>query len=457
MFLMMILIFVLGYVFIVLEHPLKINKTASALVIGVLCWVVYMLGADQILSLGYSSSWKQFLSFYPNSHGSEAVHTFIADYEITKHLGDISEILFFLLGAMTIVEVIDQHQGFNVITDKIRTTNKVKLLWIVGFLTFFLSALLDNLTTTIVMVTLLRKLINHKQTRWIFASMVVLTANAGGAWSPIGDVTTIMLWIGGQITSLKIIEGVFLPSLTCAIVPLVILSFSVKGEIGSSKNTASNEEFSTPTERIAVLALGGFGLLSVPVFKAVTHLPPYLGMLLSLGLIWLISDIVYRNKPDEIKYKLRVSTVIQRVDVPTVLFFLGILSAVTALQSAGQLNLLAHYLDDKLHNVYLIDMAIGFLSSIIDNVPLVAGAMGMYPLTDAFTVGYLANFVQDGTFWEFLAYTSGTGGSILIIGSAAGIAAMGMEKIEFLWYLKHISWLALVGYLSGCLVYFLMS
>lgn len=453
MFILMIILFVIGYFFIAMEHPFKIDKTASALITGVVCWVVYMLGSDSILSLGYSSAWADFVKMFPALPHDEAIHRFIAEDQITRHLGDISAILFFLLGAMTIVEVVDQHQGFQVITDKITTTHKVKLLWIISFLTFFLSAVLDNLTTTIVVVALLRKLINEKRLRWTFAGMVILAANAGGAWSPIGDVTTIMLWIGGQVTTLKIISGVLLPSLVSMLVPLIILSFTIKGEVVRPKGNLSEKDVSSSGERVAVLTLGGLGLLSVPVFKSLTHLPPYLGMLLSLGVIWLISDVVYINRSEEIRGKLKVSSILQRVDVPTILFFLGILSAVSALQSAGHLNLLAQYLDAKLHNVYLINITIGLLSSIVDNVPLVAGAMGMYPVADASATGYLANFVQDGTFWEFLAYTAGTGGSILIIGSAGGIAAMGMEKIEFLWYLKRISWLALIGYFAGALVY----
>jgi Na+/H+ antiporter NhaD/arsenite permease-like protein len=455
MFILMVVVFVLGYAAIALEHPLKVDKAASALIIGTLCWVFYILGAEEILNLGFSPAWDSFLAAHPDAHGLHAIHEFIVEYEIIHHIGEIGEILFFLLGAMTIVEVVDQHEGFKIITDRIKTTNKVKLLWILSFLTFFMSALLDNLTTTIVLVALLRKLIDDKQTRWFFASMVVLAANAGGAWSPIGDVTTIMLWIGGQVTALKIIEGVFLPSLVCMVVPLAILSFTMKGKV--SRPVVDNDEivYTTPKERTIFLALGVGGLLFVPVFKTVTHLPPYMGMLLSLGMIWVAGEIIHRNKPKEIKNKLKVVAILQRVDVPTVLFFLGILSAVAALQSAGHLSILSKYLDENLGNIYLIDLAIGILSSIVDNVPLVAGAMGMYPIAEAGATGYAASFVQDGVFWEFLAYTAGTGGSMLIIGSAAGVAAMGLEKIDFIWYLKKITWLALIGYLAGAAVYYL--
>ncbi len=455
MFILMVVVFVLGYAAIALEHPLKVDKAASALIIGTLCWVFYILGAEEILNLGFSPAWDSFLAAHPDAHGLHAIHEFIVEYEIIHHIGEIGEILFFLLGAMTIVEVVDQHEGFKIITDRIKTTNKVKLLWILSFLTFFMSALLDNLTTTIVLVALLRKLIDDKQTRWFFASMVVLAANAGGAWSPIGDVTTIMLWIGGQVTALKIIEGVFLPSLVCMVVPLAILSFTMKGKVSRPVVDNDEIEYTTPKERTIFLALGVGGLLFVPVFKTVTHLPPYMGMLLSLGMIWVAGEIIHRNKPKEIKNKLKVVAILQRVDVPTVLFFLGILSAVAALQSAGHLSILSKYLDENLGNIYLIDLAIGILSSIVDNVPLVAGAMGMYPIAEAGATGYAASFVQDGVFWEFLAYTAGTGGSMLIIGSAAGVAAMGLEKIDFIWYLKKITWLALIGYLAGAAVYYL--
>ena len=456
MFILMVVVFVLGYTAIALEHPLKVDKAASALIIGTLCWVLYILGAEEILHLGFSRAWESFLLANPDAHGIHAMHEFIVEKEIIHHLGEIGEILFFLLGAMTIVEVVDQHEGFKIITDKIKTTKKVKLLWILSFLTFFMSALLDNLTTTIVLVALLRKLVDDKQTRWFFASMVVLAANAGGAWSPIGDVTTIMLWIGGQVTTLKIIEGVILPSLVSMIVPLIILTFTMKGDVKRPELEEEDIDYTTPKERIIFLILGVGGLLFVPVFKTTTHLPPYMGMLLSLGVIWVIGEIIHRNKPAEIKNKLKVTAVLERVDVPTVLFFLGILSAVAALQSAGHLNILAKYLDDNLKNIFLIDLAIGVLSSIVDNVPLVAGAMGMYPVHEAGAVGYDAFFVQDGAFWEFLAYTAGTGGSILIIGSAAGVAAMGLEKIDFIWYLKKISWLAIFGYLLGAAVYYAM-
>ncbi|MFV0289541.1 MAG: sodium:proton antiporter NhaD [Mangrovibacterium sp.] len=449
MFELMVIVFVLGYIGIALEHTININKAATALIIGTLCWVIYIIGAQEILSMDLSSAWREFSTLHHENLGfKESLH-FITEHEVVLHLGETAEILFFLLAAMTIVEMVDSHNGFAIITDKIKTTNKVKLLWIMGILTFFMSALLDNLTTTIVMIALLRKLIDDKETRWFFASIVVLAANAGGAWSPIGDVTTIMLWIGGQITALKIIESVFLPSAISILIPLIILSFSMKGNVKTPESKHVEESLATKREEKFMLTIGVLGLLSVPVFKAVTHLPPYMGMLLALGVIWLISEIIHRKKPAEIREQLSVQAMLRKVDVPTILFFLGILSAVAALQSAGHLNLMASWLNEKLSNIYLIDLAIGILSSIIDNVPLVAGAIGMYPIAES------GNFMQDGAFWEFLAFTAGTGGSLLIIGSAAGVAAMGLEKIDFMWYLKKISWLAFIGYLAGAAVYYI--
>lgn len=449
----MVVVFILGYTAIALEHPLKIDKAASALITGVLCWVIYITGSQAIISLGNSPSWTSFSQLHEITPTISNIKHFIVHHEIINHLGDISEILFFLLGAMTIVEMIDRHDGFKIITDKIQTTNKVKLLWILSFLSFFMSALLDNMTTTIVMVALLRKLIDDKKSRWFFASMIVIAANAGGAWSPIGDVTTIMLWIGGQVTAANIIEEVFLPSVANIVAPLLILSFTMKGHISRPKINETEKSLTTKKEQLTLLILGIAGLLFVPIFKTITHLPPYMGMLLSLGVIWVVSEIMHKDKPEEIKKQLRVSNVIKNVDTPTILFFLGILTAVSALQSAGQLNLFSQELNDNLGNVYGIGLSIGVLSSIVDNVPLVAGAMGMYPIADPGATGFLSNFIIDGRFWEFIAYTAGTGGSLLIIGSAAGVAAMGLEKIDFIWYMKKITLLALLGYFAGAGVY----
>jgi len=515
MFQLMVVIFILGYAAIALEHPIKIDKAASALLIGVLTWVVYIFGSEEIFTQGLSRSWNLYLENNPQANNIEGMREFISHHEILYHIGEIAEILFFLLGAMTIVEIVDQHQGFKLLTDKIKTTNKVKLLWIIGVLTFFMSSVLDNLTTTIVLVALLRKLINDKETRWIFASMVVIAANAGGAWSPIGDVTTIMLWIGQQITTINIMTMVFLPSLANLVAPLIFLSFILKGNVERPEiDVNEDHQFTTPKVQKTILALGVGALLFVPVFKTVTHLPPFLGMLLGLGIMWVVTEIMHKDKDTTDRRKLSVVGILTRVDVPTVLFFLGILSAVASLQSAGQLDLLAGFLDNSLGNIFTIDIAIGFLSSIVDNVPLVAGAMGMYEIvtpeniagmqmvldaiaggadfnslqalatstdlsrevldginlaiTDVQRAGgvenitelkdfYSYNFRQDGLFWEFLAYCAGTGGSILIIGSAAGVAAMGMEKIDFIWYLKKISILALIGYLAGAGIYYLQS
>ena len=458
MFVLMAVVFVLGYTAIALEHPLKIDKAASALLTGVLLWTIYILAADSILP--NSTAFQEFMHEHPH----ETYINFIAHHEITFHLGEISQILFFLLGAMTIVEMVDSHEGFKLITDKIRTTNKMKLMWILSILTFFMSAALDNLTTTIVMVALLRKLIDRQQDRWFMAAMVVLAANSGGAWSPIGDVTTIMLWIGGQVTTIKIITDVILPSLACLIVPLLIVTFFYpKGNLerpALRENDSSSSQSITNFERRLLLIMGVAGLLFVPVFKTVTHLPPYLGMLFSLSIIWITTEIMHRKHGGGMRAQLLVSRILRKVDTPTVLFFLGILTAVSALQSAGHLSLLARTLDGvdipDTQKIYFIDLVIGLLSAIVDNVPLVAGAMGMYDIAPAGSAGYQAFFMVDGHFWELLAYTAGTGGSILIIGSAAGVAAMGLEKIDFIWYMKRISLLALAGYFAGAAVFYLM-
>jgi Na+/H+ antiporter NhaD/arsenite permease-like protein len=458
MFILMAAVFIIGYTGIALEHHLKIDKAATALITGVLLWTIYIFGAETILP--NSPYWHDFLLENPDGNYID----FIASQEIPYHLGVIAQILFFLLGAMTIVEMIDIHEGFKIITDRIRTTNKVKLIWIISFITFFLSSVLDNLTTTIIMVALLRKLMARQQDRWFMASMVVIAANSGGAWSPIGDVTTIMLWIGGQITALRIILDVFLASLASIVVPLIIVTVIYpKGQVERPEYDPKVDrpgETITDFERKLMLIMGVGFLLFVPVFKTFSHLPPYLGMLLGLSIIWIVTEILHRRRANGIKTHLLVSSVLRRVDIPTVLFFLGILTAVSALQSAGHLTLLSRSLDkiplDDNNKIFVIDIAIGLLSAIVDNVPLVAAAMGMYPVSIPGSIGYLSYFMTDGPFWELLAFTAGTGGSILIIGSAAGVAAMGLEKIDFIWYLKRISLLAIAGYLSGVAVYFLM-
>jgi Na+/H+ antiporter NhaD/arsenite permease-like protein len=425
---LMIIVFVLGYIAIALEHPLKIDKAASALIIGGLGWALF--------------------SFTGINHHD-------LTHEIQHHLVDIAEILFFLLGAMTIVELIDAHEGFAIITDKITTKKKVALMWILSLITFFFSAALDNLTTSIVMAALLTKLIKDKEDLWMFAGMVIVSANAGGAWSPIGDVTTIMLWIGGQVTAANIITSIFIPSVVCALVPLIYLTFKLKGSVTRPEKLELQEHAIDPTtsfERNLIFYMGVGGLLFVPFFKTITHLPPYVGMLLSLGILWLTTEIIHKSKNHEQKSQLSVIGVLKKVDVPTIYFFLGILLAVAALQSAGQLDIVADYLNKTFNgDVYIINMIIGLLSSIVDNVPLVAGAMGMYDISP------MGDFAVDGKFWEFLAYCAGTGGSVLIIGSAAGVAVMGILKIDFIWYLKNISLLALMGYLAGAATYILMQ
>ncbi len=472
-FTLMLVVFVLGYTAIALEHPIKVDKAASALLLGVLIWVVFALDATRILSLGFSDAWEKFQhssqlfdfkKMHPEAGLFEQIKYFIVDNQIVEHLGNISEILFFLLGAMTIVETVDQHQGFKLITDKITTTSKVKLLWIISTLTFFMSAILDNLTTTIVIVTLLNKLVEDKKTRWFFASMVVIAANAGGAFSPIGDVTTIMLWIGGQVTAGNIISMVFVPSLFNMLFPLAVVSIYMRGTIKRPVLNADDaREFTTAGERKLMLFMGVGALVFVPIFKTLTHLPPYMGMLFGLGVLWVTTEILHKNKSAEDRRKLTVMGVLKKVDIPTIFFFLGILSAVAALEAAGHLALASHWLDHNVHSIYGINGAIGLLSSIVDNVPLTAGAMGMYPImTHAMAAAsaepaYLHHFVQDGAFWELLAYAAGTGGSILIIGSAAGVAAMALEKIDFIWYMKKISWLALIGYFGGILIYWLQD
>ncbi len=443
MFEFMIVVFILGYAAIALEHPIKVNKSASALLLAVVLWVLFVIGGESILV--NRGDFQEYLLKYPDG-------TFIdwlSHHALLEHLGEISEILFFLLGAMTIVELIDSHEGFRIITDKIKTTNKVKLLWIISAITFVLSAVLDNLTTSIVMVALLRKLIGDRKERWFYAGMVIIAANSGGAFSPIGDVTTIMLWIGGHVTTVNIIVKTVVPSIVSMVVPLALLSFSMKGEVAKPAHSAQEhgKEPTTPFERNLVFFLGVGSLLFVPVFKTITHLPPYTGILLGLSVLWIVTELLHKAKNDEDRPRVTVAGVLRRVDTPSVLFFLGILLAVSALQTVGHLDLLAKTLDKHVGNLYVINTIIGILSSIVDNVPLVAGAMGMYETT----------FVPDHYFWEMLAYCAGTGGSILIIGSAAGVAVMGMEKIDFIWYLKRISLWALIGYLSGAIVYWAMS
>lgn len=418
-----LIVFMLGYAAIAMEHVIRLNKAASALITGVLCWTVYML---------YTS----------DKH--------LVNEQLTGHLGEIAGILFFLLGAMTIVELIDAHDGFEVITRFIKTTKKSRLLWLIGGLAFFLSAILDNLTTAIVMVSLIRKLIRNKQARLFFCGMVIIAANAGGAWSPIGDVTTTMLWIGGQITTSQIVGHVFLPSIACVGAPLLLMTFRMRGalEVGGTEEAKTSKPQTPVRDRNIVFVCGLLILLLVPAFKTVTHLPPYMGMLMGLGIMWAITEVIHHAKDTQDKHFLSVLYALRKIDTPSILFFLGILISVAALQSIGALLNVSQYLDKQIGNPTIIVIIIGVISSIVDNVPLVAASMGMYSL---------AQYPTDHFFWHFLAYCCGTGGSMLIIGSAAGVAAMGIEKIEFFWYLKKIAWLALVGYAAGIAVFLLQQ
>ena len=432
MYIAILVVFVLGYVFIALEHTFKIDKAAIALLTGTVCWALFITGGGDLVTTA-------------GGHGA----TEIINEGLKEHLADIAEILFFLLGAMTIVELIDAHEGFTVITDRIKTTNRVKLVWILSLLTFFLSAALDNLTTAIVMGALLRKIMAKKEDLWLFAGILIIAANAGGAWSPIGDVTTIMLWIGGQVTAMNIITETFLPSLVCLLVPLAIVSFRMKGDITNpEKNADQDEPKVSKSEKLTVFAVGIACLLFVPVFKTVTHLPPFMGILFGLGIIWTLTELMHREKNQDSKQSLTIAGVIRKIDTPSILFFLGILIAVGSLQTAGHLTDTAVFLDNNLNNVYAVNAAIGVLSSIVDNVPLVAGAMGMYSLE---------TYPTDHIFWELLAYCAGTGGSILIIGSAAGVAIMGILKIDFMWYVKNISLLAFTGYVAGIVTYMALN
>lgn len=456
-FILIIVIFVLGYLCIALEHPLKINKTAFALLTGVLIWTVYILSGPGIFdTTGFGAGYEAFKAAHPES--TKPFIDFLTKHELIEHLGDIAEILFYLMGAMTVVELIDTYGGFSIITDHIKTTSKVKLLWILGFITFFFSAILDNLTTAIVMVALLNKLLPDKHDRWFFGGVVILAANAGGAWSPIGDVTTIMLWIAGKVSTGKVMIECLIPSLISMIIPLIVISFVERGEIDVSKREVQNNSLKIATwKRNLIFFLGIGALVFVPVFKIITHLKPYMGIMFGLGVLWIVTQLINRDLtskvigedgPDyqELSKHLSLTGALSRIDLPSILFFLGILLAVAGLQSAGHLSMLAAGMDSAFNgNYYLIDMVIGVLSSIVDNVPLVAGAMGMY------------DFPMDNMFWVFLAYCAGTGGSILIIGSAAGVAVMGMENIDFIWYLKHITPYALLGYLAGAGAYILLD
>ncbi len=459
MIMLLVAIFVIGYIAIALEHPLKVDKTAVALVLGVALWIVYALCADIFVPMVSGQELAEYVATTAGLEKESLAHQalqYVLNVELVESLGDITQTLFFLIGAMTIVELVDVHGGFSVITDRITTRNKTRLLWVICGVTFILSAILDNLTTTIVMLMLLRKLVSDQHERWLYASMIVIAANTGGAWSPIGDVTTIMLWVKGNVTALALIKFVLIPSIVACVVPVLIAQHWLKGQLQPIQNIGSAvSTVVTTKERKRIFYLGVGGLIFVPIFKSVTHLPPFIGILLVLGLLWIYTEILYNGKHLDRSQENRLPRVISRIDMPSILFFLGILLAVAVLEHTGILAATAQFLDDTVHNVYIIDLLLGILSSIVDNVPLVAAAMGMYPVMPTGTEGFLANFMVDGTFWEFLSYCAGVGGSMLIIGSAAGVIAMGLEKIQFGWYLKRFTLLALLGYLCGAGVYVL--
>lgn len=415
----LVIIFVIAYAAIAMEHPIKINKSASALLGASLLWTVYALTTNDQILVGH---------------------------QLSESLASTAQIVFFLIGAMTIVEVIDAHNGFEVITSRIKTTKLSSLMWLVGFVTFFLSAILDNLTTTIVMVSLMKKLLDKQEDRLLFAAMIVISANAGGAWSPIGDVTTTMLWIGGQITALAIIKGLIIPSLVNLIVPLTVVAYTLRAKaiIAPIKQESTNLLQTSDFERNVMFFMGLGVLVLVPAFKAITHLPPFMGILFGLGFLWVVGDLVHRNKDDEEKQHLTLAHALMRIDMSSIVFFIGILLAVATLEHSHILNAFASWLDQTIGRQDMIVTIIGLVSAIVDNVPLVAAAMGMYDI---------AQYPTDSFLWEFIAYCAGTGGSILIIGSAAGLAAMGLEKIQFGWYVKKISWLALLGYFAGIAAY----
>ena len=415
------IVFVLAYALIAFEHPIKINKAAIALTAAGLMWTVY----------GFVC---------PAGVGQ------VGD-QLTGKLAETAAIVFFLMGAMTIVEMIDGHGGFEVITNRIRAKSLTALLWIIGFIAFFLSSILDNMTTTIVMVTLMKRLLRDHDKRLFFAGIIVIAANAGGAWTPIGDVTTTMLWIGGQITTLSIMKGLFLPSVTALVVPLAAASLFLKGPvIPPATHDAAKAVPTTTFEKTLMFVLGMGALVFVPVFKAVTHLPPYLGILLALGMLWVASEILHRGKTEMEKEQLTLTKALRRIDLASVIFFIGILLAVATMSANGQLPALAVWLGQHIQSQGVMVMIIGTVSAVVDNIPLVAATMGMYPLSQ---------YPADSFIWEFLAYCTGTGGSMLIIGSAAGVAAMGIENIRFFWYVRTISLLAALGYLAGAAVYIL--
>ena len=439
-----LLVFFLGYLGIVLEHVVGIDKTAPALFAGMTSWAILAIfGTDSqvIETIGSHAAHAA------DGHGW--LRPFV-EHELTHHLFEISNILFFLIGAMTIVEVIDLHDGFTLITNRINTRSKSGLMWIVAVLTFFMSALLDNLTTTIVMVSLMSKLLEDRKLRLLYAGIIVISANAGGAWSPIGDVTTTMLWIKGQISAGSVIVWLIVPSLVCMVVPCLILSRSADMRGPLVVKPPEMDLVTSLAERRNVFVLATALLLFVPVFKTLTHLPPFMGMLFGLGILWAATEMMHKHRDPSEKSHFSLVNALSRIDAPSMLFFLGILLAVACLQSIHVLKDAAAWLDSAIGNYDVIVFIIGLLSAIVDNVPLVAASQGMYPINET------NEFMMDGKFWQFLAYCAGTGGSVLIIGSAAGVAAMGIERIDFMWYLKRMGYLALSGYVAGAVVYLAM-
>lgn len=463
----MIVLFLLGYTCIAMEHKIGVNKTATALLLCSLLWTCYIIEAPDILPA--RDAFQAFVRGLMQDGGvcdlHEQVVSYVTSVQIIEHAGDVASTLFFLMGAMTIVELIDAHNGFNVITKQITTKNKRKLLWMLSILTFFMSAVLDNLTTTIVMVMLLRKLVTNFKERWLYACVIVIAANAGGAFSPIGDVTTIMLWVRGNITSAGVIPNLIIPSILALVIPVLIAQRFLKGTMAERAVVTDKEVQDSPTyvnEKISkrILIMGIGALVFVPIFKSITHLPPFVGILLGLGFLWIHTERLYKKCHAPEQSRTNITNVLSRIDLTTIMFFLGILMAVAALQDAGILGKLANFLDEKVGNVYVINIIIGVLSSIVDNVPLVAGSMGMYDLASATQIATdpsMLPFAADGAFWLFLAYCAGVGGSILIIGSAAGVVVMGLEKVNFVWYLKNISLLALSGYLVGAAFFILQE
>ena len=431
---LIVIVFCIGYLCIALESLTRVNKAAIALLMCVCCWTLLMMGPS---------------AYYPEVAANGLIHH-ISEV-IEHHLGDAAGTLFFLMGAMTIVEIVDSNGGFNFVRDAIKTRSKRKLMWRMVFMTFFLSAILDNLTTSIVMIMVLRKLVQSRGDRLIYAALVVISANSGGAFSPIGDVTTIMLWIKGVITTQGVITEIFVPSLVSMLVPAFILQYQLKGKFDKSLNLPKAEvsQF-TKAQRNIIVWLGVGGLCFVPVFKTLTHLPPFMGILLVLGVLWTVTEIFHYNTAEDDTMAKRVSDLLSKIDLSTIMFFLGILMAVAVLQEVGVLTLMGSVLDTTFEgNHFLVTGIIGVLSSIVDNVPLVAGCMGMYP------VAAVGDMAVDGIFWQLLAYCAGVGGSMLIIGSAAGVVVMGLEKITFGWYLKKITWVAFVGYLAGMFIYWI--